>query len=569
MSMPKSPSHISSLGADSTKKKSEAAKASEPSKEALSLQADVPVQHFLLADFDFVAKKTATKKTASTKPERQAAMATGTTTSATVKMASKPTTKAAETLTLSTDADYPTPPEYAHLATAAQENAPHSGIKEESTKEKNTKEEIIVTAVDEGTTTMQAIDKKDNAEKEILAEKTTNEEPNTEAISEKNASKAEGQEEGIEEEIIEGIQETLPPTKPAPIADLQEQPEQQEQSSEDKQPSDTLATTEETGLVHNATSSQDKEEKLPSEASAISTAEDRPLNEPKRVRPPTKTREERGLPPLDEHGNEPPTEPEEKGMTLMEHLAELRTRLVRSFIVVGLVFVVCYTFSEQLFAALCQPLIDALPEGSKLIFTALPEAFFVYLQVGLVAAVFVASPYLFYQIWGFISPGLYEEEKKYMVPMALISAIFFLGGASFCFFVVFPYAFTFFVGFASEEIAAMPSLSEYLGFALKLLIAFGLIFEMPLFTFFLARMGVVTAKIMRTGRKYAVLCIFIVAAILTPPDVISQLLMAFPMMLLYELSIGVAAMFGRKKKEENTTDQENTDKNSEGEETTA
>ncbi len=285
-----------------------------------------------------------------------------------------------------------------------------------------------------------------------------------------------------------------------------------------------------------------------SNSEVASLADARPLNQPKGKRPPTKTREERGLPPLDEEGNEPPTEPEEKGMTLMEHLAELRTRLVRAFIVVGMAFIVSYTFAEQLFAALCQPLIDALPEGSKLIFTALPEAFFVYLQVGLVAAVFVASPYLFYQIWGFVSPGLYEEEKKYMVPMALISAIFFIGGASFCFFVVFPYAFTFFVGFASEDIAAMPSLSEYLGFALKLLIAFGLIFEMPLFTFFLARMGVVTAQIMRNGRKYAVLCIFIVAAILTPPDVISQLLMAFPMMLLYEMSIGVAAIFGRKKK---------------------
>ncbi len=284
----------------------------------------------------------------------------------------------------------------------------------------------------------------------------------------------------------------------------------------------------------------------------VSDIQERPLNVPIGNKPPRKTREERGLPPLPsepEDGQEPEQE-EEKSMTLMEHLSELRTRLVRSFIGIGLAFVLCYTFAEQLFAELCKPLMAALPEGSKLIFTALPEAFFVYLQVGLVAAVFMASPYLFYQIWGFISPGLYDEEKKYMIPMALISAIFFLGGASFCFFVVFPYAFTFFVGFASEDIAAMPSLSEYLGFALKLLIAFGLIFEMPLFTYFLSRMGVVTATLMRKFRKYAILCIFIVAAILTPPDVISQLLMAMPMMLLYELSIGVAAVFGRKKKVE-------------------
>ncbi len=264
----------------------------------------------------------------------------------------------------------------------------------------------------------------------------------------------------------------------------------------------------------------------------------------KRTPPPRKTPEERGILP---HMEE---EEQERGMTLMEHLHELRVRFVRSFIVIGLAFAVCYTFSEQLFAELCKPLLAALPEGSKLIFTALPEAFFVYLKVGLVAAVFVASPYLFYQIWSFIAPGLYDDEKKFVVPIAIISAIFFVSGASFCFFVVFPYAFTFFVGFASEEIAAMPSLGEYLGFSLKLLIAFGLIFEMPLFTFFLSRMGIVTAEKMRNFRRYAVLCIFIVAAILTPPDVISQLLMAMPMMILYEISIGVAVVFGKKKKSE-------------------
>ncbi len=275
----------------------------------------------------------------------------------------------------------------------------------------------------------------------------------------------------------------------------------------------------------------------------------------KRTPPPRKTPEERGiLPEMEE-------EKQERGMTLMEHLGELRTRLVRSFIAVGLAFAVCYTFSEQLFAELCKPLLAALPEGSKLIFTALPEAFFVYLKVGLVAAVFVASPFLFYQIWSFIAPGLYDDEKKYVIPMALISAIFFISGASFCFFVVFPYAFTFFVGFASEEIAAMPSLGEYLGFSLKLLIAFGLIFEMPLFTFFLSRLGLVTAARMRNFRRYAILCIFIIAAILTPPDVISQLLMAMPMMILYEVSIGVAAVFGKKKKQD--TEDESSDEDNE------
>ena len=152
-----------------------------------------------------------------------------------------------------------------------------------------------------------------------------------------------------------------------------------------------------------------------------------------------------------------------------------------------------------------------------------------------VTGLFVTSPYIFYQIWAFISPGLYEEEKKGLLPIALLSAIFFIGGGVFCYFIVFPYAFNFFLGFSSEQIQAMPRITDYLDFVIKLLLAFGLIFEMPLFSFFLSRMGLITAQMMRKARRYAVLCIFIVAAILTPPDVVSQLL--------------VAAAFGRKKKE--------------------
>lgn len=239
---------------------------------------------------------------------------------------------------------------------------------------------------------------------------------------------------------------------------------------------------------------------------------------------------------------------EAKPMTLMEHLGELRSRLIRCCIAVAIAFAACYGVADILFRELRRPLVEALPPGSKLIFTALPEAFFVYLQVGLVAAIFLASPYIFYQIWAFIAPGLYDEEKRHIIPIAACSAFFFLVGASFCYLVVFPFAFTFFVGFATDDIAAMPSLSEYLGFALKLLIAFGLIFEMPLFSFFLSRMGLITADLMRKARRYAVLVIFIIAAILTPPDVMSQMLMAIPMLLLYELSIWVAVAFGKKNK---------------------
>lgn len=237
-------------------------------------------------------------------------------------------------------------------------------------------------------------------------------------------------------------------------------------------------------------------------------------------------------------------------MTLMGHLGELRSRLVRSAIAVALAFSASYSVADLIFGELMRPLLKALPPNSKLIFTALPEAFFVYLQVGLVAAIFLSSPYLFYQVWGFIAPGLYAEEKKYAIPLALFSALFFLLGAAFCYLVVFPFSFSFFMGFATDDIIPMPSLSEYLGFALKMLIAFGLIFEMPLFTFFLARMGIVNATNMRRVRRYAVLCIFIIAAILTPPDVMSQMLMAIPMLLLYEFSIYIAVIFGKKPKTE-------------------
>lgn len=260
----------------------------------------------------------------------------------------------------------------------------------------------------------------------------------------------------------------------------------------------------------------------------------------------------------------PPAAPKEEEdeeeahpMTLLDHLNELRIRLVRALIAMALGFFVCYSFAGELFEALMSPLVKVMPKESKLIFTALPEAFFVYMQVAFVAGLFLVSPYLFYQLWAFVAPGLYEEEKKGAIPMALVSAFFFLSGATFCFFVVFPYAFEFFMGFTTEHIIPMPSLSEYLGFALKMLLAFGLIFEMPLFAFFLARMGLVTADMMRKFRKYAILAIFIVAAILTPPDVFSQLLMATPMLILYELSIYVAVIFGRKPEpEEDATDED-------------
>ena len=253
--------------------------------------------------------------------------------------------------------------------------------------------------------------------------------------------------------------------------------------------------------------------------------------------------------PVDPPSGEEEEPEEERPMTLLEHLGELRKRLVRGFLAILIGFFACYGFAQQLFYYLSLPLLKVMPADSKFIYTGVAEGFFVDMKVAFVAGVFVACPFLFYQIWAFIAPGLYEEEKKYIVPLALASALFFILGGMFCYFGVFPFAFEFFMSYSTDNIVAMLSIDEYLGFALKMVLAFGLIFEMPLFSFFLSRMGLVTAQKMRDVRKYAILAIFVIAAILTPPDVFSQLMMAGPMIVLYEVSIWVAALVGKKKAE--------------------
>ncbi len=233
-----------------------------------------------------------------------------------------------------------------------------------------------------------------------------------------------------------------------------------------------------------------------------------------------------------------------------EHLGELRDRLVRSFIAVGIGFACAYFFKEQLFDFLIAPLVTAMGESgnAKMIFTGLPEAFFTYLKVSLLAGIMAASPVLFYEFWMFISPGLYRTEKKYLMPIVILSVFFFLLGSSFGYFVVFPYGFAFFLGFATENIQAMPSMKEYLGFASKMLLAFGLVFELPLVLTFMARMGLVTVDFLKKNRKYALLIFFVGAALITPPDVVTQIMMAVPLMLLYEISIIGARIFGKKAK---------------------
>ena len=252
-------------------------------------------------------------------------------------------------------------------------------------------------------------------------------------------------------------------------------------------------------------------------------------------------------------------EKDDQPMTFADHFRELRKRLFRSFLLVLLGFFCCYPFAEELFSWLLAPLMTAMPDTSTLIYTSPPEAFFTYMKVSFVAGMFAASPLIFYQVWAFVAPGLYKEEKLYILPVAIFSAFFFISGGAFCYFIVFPFAFEFFMSYNTGIIQAMPALSETLSFVLKLLLAFGLVFEMPLFAFFLSRMGILTADMMRRFRRYAVLVMFIVAAILTPPDVLSQLLMAGPLLVLYEVSILIAAIFGKKKPQDEDDDEEDGD----------
>lgn len=242
-----------------------------------------------------------------------------------------------------------------------------------------------------------------------------------------------------------------------------------------------------------------------------------------------------------------------------EHLGELRDRLVRAFIAVGIGFVCAYFFKEKLFEILTAPLVEAMSEAgnAKLIFTGLPEAFFTYLKVSLLTGIIAATPVLFYEFWMFVSPGLYRDEKKYLIPIVLLSICFFVMGSSFGYFIVFPYGFKFFLGFATDTIHAMPSMKEYLSFASKMLLAFGFVFELPLVLTFMAKMGLVSVDFLKKNRKYALLVFFVGAALITPPDVVTQIMMALPLMILYEISIIGARIFGKRTDDdEGETDQE-------------
>lgn len=253
--------------------------------------------------------------------------------------------------------------------------------------------------------------------------------------------------------------------------------------------------------------------------------------------------------PLADNGATPL--PELGRMPLFDHLRELRARILRALIAVFVGFLLCYWQAQHIEALLEAPLLEvlrAMPQVTgKLMFTGMAEAFLVEVKVALAAGLFLASPFVFYQLWAFVSPGLYPSERRLLLPLALCTAVFFVGGALFCYFAVFPPAFKFFVGYNSETLMSMLSLAEYFNFCIPLLIAFGLIFELPILAFFLARFGLITPAWLKKVRGYAYIGAFVVGAILTPPDVISQLCMAFPLLALYEISIWVVRLSYKEK----------------------
>jgi len=246
---------------------------------------------------------------------------------------------------------------------------------------------------------------------------------------------------------------------------------------------------------------------------------------------------------------------EDHKMSLTEHLVELRIRLTRSLIALGIGFAGCYYFKDRIFDIVTRPLTQVLPENSYLIYIGLTEAFFTYMKVAFFASLIITSPFILYQIWKFIAPGLLPTERKYVVPFVISSSLLFIAGVLFGYFIVLPPAFKFFVSFNNQYLQAMLSFKDYLSLFVTFLLGFGLSFELPIFIFFLTKLGIVNAKMLSKQRRYAILLIFIVAAVLTPsPDALSQILMAIPLMFLYEISIFVSK-FAEKKKENAETDE--------------
>ena len=230
----------------------------------------------------------------------------------------------------------------------------------------------------------------------------------------------------------------------------------------------------------------------------------------------------------------------------ISHLIELRSRLLRIATGLLVVFVILFPFANDIYSLLAAPLLNKLPLGGKMIATGVTTPFFVPIKVAMMAAFLISLPHTLYQVWAFIAPGLYAHEKKFMIPMIVASSLLFILGMSFAYFLVFPVVFGFIVGTAPQGVAVMTDIGNYLDFVMTLFFAFGLAFEVPIAVVMTVRFGWVSIAALKDARGYVVVGAFVIGAIFTPPDIISQFMLAVPMWLLYELGIVVAALTGKK-----------------------
>jgi len=237
---------------------------------------------------------------------------------------------------------------------------------------------------------------------------------------------------------------------------------------------------------------------------------------------------------------EPSTSPDSTQESFISHLIELRSRLLRSIVAVVIVLVCLFPWAKDIYALLAAPLLKALPSGSTMIATDVTGTFLVPLKVTLMGAFLIALPYVLFQMWAFIAPGLYHHEKRLALPVIFSSVVFFAFGMAFAYFIVFPIAFGFFAGYTPSGVQMMTDIDKYLSFVLTMFVAFGITFEVPVVVVVLVRLGVVSLEKLRSIRGYVIVGAFVVGAIFTPPDVLSQVMLAVPLWLLYELGLLVA-----------------------------
>ncbi len=236
---------------------------------------------------------------------------------------------------------------------------------------------------------------------------------------------------------------------------------------------------------------------------------------------------------------------EDKKLPFKEHLRELRQRIIISLLATGFFFILSYIFSVYIIEFLLRPLLNVLPKGEGTIFLGPTEGFFIYIKVSLIFGIFIAAPIIIWEAWAFIAPGLYEKERKYILPFLIFLPFLFILGALIGYLFILPIILRFFIGFSDEFIKPLLSINNYLTFSAKFLAIMGIIFEIPIVSIFLTKIGIIDPVKLSKNRKYAILIIFIISAIVTPPDIASQIIMSIPFIIIYEISIVLSRIFRR------------------------